>query len=208
MMFLKLKLKRLRRESAPDPAFKAALRARLVAPAQPVIAYRFPMPVMRYAFATSALALVLFFGLSSYAYASSAVGEGDALYPVKAKIEEIEGGLKKSPEARARFRARMLDRRIRETVFRIKHNEPLPPQTVHALAHAMNMSVDELRNLSEDEEGRTLIKTELKLQLVSMLTKFRVMIELSDMEDENKDRYLRAIDIRLERIQQIPTTTP
>lgn len=207
MIFLKAKIKRLRRESAPEATFKAALRSRLVA-TEPLIAHRFPTPVWRYAFATTALALVVFFGMSSYAYASSAVAPGDTLYPVKTKLEDLEGSLKHSPEARARFRAKQVDRRAREIAYRLRHQEPLRPQDVALLAHAMNISVAELRDLSQDQDGRELVKTELKLKLTNSLTEFRTRVELSDLPEEQKDLYLKTIDARLEKIANIPTTAP
>jgi AraC-like DNA-binding protein len=207
MMFLKLKLKRLRRESTPAPAFKAALRAQLTG-TQPLIVHRFPTPMLRYAMVGSALVVMIFFGTTSYAYASSSVTEGDALYPVKTKIETLEAGLKKSPEAQARFRARMLERRAREIVYRLRHNQPLRPQDIATISRAMNMSVEELKEVSQDQEGRNLVKTELKLRLTNSLTEFRTRVELSDMDQEHKDKYLRLIDMRLRRIQDIPTAAP
>jgi hypothetical protein len=205
MIFLKAKLKRLRRESAPDAAFKAALRSRLVVD-QPLIAYRFPVTAMRFAFATSALVLVFCFGLSSYAYASSAVTEGDTLYPVKTTIEDLEGSLKRSPEARARFRARMVDRRVREIAYRLNHDQPLTPAMVESLANVLNMSVGELQELKNDEAGRELAKTELKTKLTNSLTEFRTRVELSNLPEAQKAKYLRAIDLRLDAVGNIPTT--
>ncbi|MEK7183819.1 MAG: hypothetical protein AAB776_04265 [Patescibacteria group bacterium] len=207
MIFLKFKLKRLRRESAPDAAFKVALRSRLVG-SQQTLAYRASTPAMRYAFATSALILVVFFGTTSYAYASSAVTEGDALYPVKTKIEALEGRLKKSPEAQARFRAKIMNRRMREVVHRLRHDEPLAPRTVAGLAQAMNMSVAELDDLRQDEAGRALIKTEIKLKMIESLTDFRSRVELSDMPEEQKDKLYKLIDFRLRNIERIETTAP
>jgi len=207
MIFLKSKLKRLRRESAPDVAFKAALRSRLVA-TEPVIAYSFAMPAMRYAFATSALILAVFFGTTSYAYASAAVTEGDVLYPVKTNLENLEGNLKKSPEAQARFHAKVMDRRMREVAYSLRHHQPLPPQAVVVLSEAMNTSVTELDDLRQDEAGRELAKTELKLKMTNSLTEFRTRIELSELSQEQKDKLLKVIDLRLRNIERIRTTAP
>lgn len=209
MMFLKLKLKRLRRESTPDAAFKAALRARLLASQQPLIVHRFASPMMRYAFATSALVLVFVFGTTTFAYASSSVGAGDTLYPIKSTIEEIEASMKKTPEAQARFQARMLDRRAREIAYRLRHDEPLRLRDVAALAKVMDLSIDEFRDLANDEGGRDLIKTEVKANLIASLTEFRAQIELTDdLTDEQKQLYYDAIDRRLEFLNAISTTAP
>jgi hypothetical protein len=207
MIFLKSKLKRLRRESAPEAAFKAALRSRLVLN-EPLIVHRFPAPVLRYAFATVAIVVVVFLSTTSYAYASSAVTEGDALYPVKTNLENLEGSLKTSPEARARFRARMVDRRAREIAYRLRHDEPLRTQDVQMLTQATNLSVDELRGLQYDEAGRELVKTELKLKLTQSLTDFRTRVELSDLPEDQKNRYIKLIDLRLQAIDKIPAAAP
>ena len=204
MTFANTYVKRLRKDSAPDAAFKANLRSRLVG--APVIAHAFPSPMLRYAMATATLVVVLFFSTSTFAYASSSVAEGDLLYPVKANLEHFEGSLKRTPEAKARFRIRMLDRRIRETTYRLRHNEPLTPADVRLLSNALSMSVDELKTLRHDEAGRVLAKTELKLTLQTSLIEFRTRIELSDLPDEDKDKYFEMIDVRLEAIDAIPTT--
>ena len=207
MIFLKLKLRNLRRASAPGADFKAALRSRLVGAKTGVVA-RVPMLAARYVFATAVFALIMFLSVGSYAYASSGVTEGDALYSVKTGIERVEGSLKKSPEARARFRARMMDRRFREIDHRLKNHQALTPADISNLAKAMNMSVDELKELKHDAAGRELAKTELKLRLSNSLTQFRTRIELSDLPDVQKDKYSKAIDLRLERVNQINTTAP
>lgn len=207
MIFLTSKLRHLRRASAPDADFKAALRARLVGPAMSPVA-RAPMSFARYSLATVAFALIMFLSVGSYAYASSGVTEGDALYPVKTGIETIEGNLKRSPEARARFHARMMDRRFREIAHRLNHHQALTPGDVATLAKTMNMSVEELKTLKSDEAGRELAKTELKLKLTNSLTQFRTRIELSDLPATQKDKYFKAIDLRLERVNQINTTAP
>lgn len=207
MIFLSSKLKRLRRESAPEAAYKAALRSRLVAGA-PVVVYSARTTTWRYAFAASALAVIVLLGTSTYAYASSAVTEGDALYPLKTKIENVEGSFKTSPEAQARFHAKLLRRRMQEMAHQLNHHEPLPPQAIDTLAQALNMSVAELHDLRQDESGRQLVKTEVKAKMTSSLTEFRSKVELSDLPQDQKDRYLEAIDARLNRIQNIPATAP
>lgn len=207
MIFLTPKLRQLRRESAPDADFKAALRSRLVVGQTPV-KYAFPMTAMRYTFATASLALIIFLSFGSYAYASSSVTEGDALYPVKSTLEGIEGSFKRSPEARARFHAKLMRRRADEIAYRVRHNEPLPPQLIDHLAESMSVSVDELKALRHDESGRELIKTSVKLEITDALTRLRTEIELSNMGTIEKNRYLHGIDLRLEKIADIPTTTP
>lgn len=206
MIFLTPKLKQFRRQSAPDAAFKSTLRARLVG-SEPAV-HPVSFGVARYTFATVVVALIMFLSVGSYAYASSGVTEGDALYPVKTGIEKIEGNLKRSPEARARFHARMMDRRFREIAYRLNHHQALTPGDVATLAKAMNVSVDELKTLESDEAGRELAKTNLKLELTNSLTQFRARIELSDLTSEQKAKYYKAIDLRLERVNQIQTTAP
>ncbi|HRH32143.1 MAG TPA: DUF5667 domain-containing protein [bacterium] len=207
MILLTPKLRRLRRESAPDADFKASLRSRLVAD-RPLMKHTFPVYIMRYTLATASLALIMFLGFGSYAYASTAVTEGDTLYPVKTTLEDIEGSFKRSPEARARFHAKIMRRRAAEIAYRVRHNEPLPPQLIDHLADSMSVTVDELTKLRHDEAGRELIKTNVKLEVTDALTRLRTEIELSNMGTAEKARYLRGIDLRIQKIADIPTTTP
>lgn len=127
MIFLKFKLNRLRRNSAPDATFKAALRSRLLA-SNTMLVYRSPMSAFRYAFAALVLVVVAGFGTTSYAYASPAVTEGDVLYPVKTRVENLEARFHNSPDAKSRFEQRLKDRRFHELQYKLHHRESLTPE--------------------------------------------------------------------------------
>jgi hypothetical protein len=145
MIFLKAKLRRLRRDSTPDQHFKAALRSRLLA-SNALMTYASPVSALRYAFAAVALVLVAGFGTTTYAYASPSVTEGDALYPVKTRLETMEARFHHSPEARARFEDRLQNRRFHELHYKLHHREPLTAEQTERYQELMKVRVQILQN--------------------------------------------------------------
>jgi hypothetical protein len=204
MIFLKSKLRQLRRDSAPDAAFKAALRSRLLA-SDSLIAYTTPMSAFRYVFAAVALILVAGFGTTTYAYTSPSVTEGDALYPIKTRIESVEGGFQHTPEAQARFQARMMNRRMNEVFYRLQHNEPVPTQLKQTLSEQMSLSVSKLHDLHGSDAQTEFSRYELRTKVEGSLSQFRSRVFMSDLPDEHKQEYLDAIDKRLEKLEDMET---
>lgn len=59
-----------------------------------------------------------------YAYSSPTVTEGTVLYPVKQQLEQVEARLQKTPEKKAAFLLKQIDRREAEKkVLEIRHRE-------------------------------------------------------------------------------------
>lgn len=55
--------------------------------------------------------LLLTFSIGTFAYASPNITEGNILYPLKQKIEDVEEYVKVSPEAKAKFYAKKIKKR-------------------------------------------------------------------------------------------------
>ena len=206
MFFLNSKFQRLKRQSAPDQAFKAALRARLL-DNQPTAVLQ-PLSFMRYAMVSAVVALVVVLGTSTYAYASPAVAEGTPLYSLKTGIENIEGSLKQSPEARARFKAKITQRRIKEVVHRLQHHQVPPRELMTNVAHELSLTMTDMHELAQSPEGRTVVRTEIKIKVLDMLNNLKAHIENSALPQEQKDEYQQAITSRIEKIETFEQTTP
>lgn len=114
---------KFRKNAAPSAAFKNTLRADLskawggVYGSVPWYASLRIRPVV------GLVAIVLLFvGSGTYAYGSSQITEGTMLYPVKQIIEHIEEVTKVTPEAKAQFLLKQIERRQAEKqVLQKKH---------------------------------------------------------------------------------------
>ncbi len=116
IFFSPRELKSLKAGATPSRDFKAGLKKELFA------AYdarygtaRGMSPFMKYS-AVGMCAFTLLFGMGTgvYAYSSPDVVEGDTLYPVKSGIEQVEGAMAFTPDQKARYHAKMMQRRVQE----------------------------------------------------------------------------------------------
>jgi len=109
-----------------------------------------------------AVAAIVFFSLGTgvYAYESPSVTEGHPLNIVKQNLERAEGWLANNPEARVRFHAKMMDRRMNEARFAGLGNEKADA-LLAAAAEQLDMSTADLREEMRDPETRVQIMEEL-----------------------------------------------
>ncbi len=115
---LSLRFKKIRRCLAVRSAFKNGLHNHLLA--------RFfarqgvsPKWYHRHRFQRAAVLLAAFLvvlssGVTAYAYTSVHVTDGSALYPIKQTLENVEEKMQWSPERKATFYLKILDRRSSE----------------------------------------------------------------------------------------------
>lgn len=127
MFGLRFNLFKLKLTASPSRQFKAALRTRLQAAAAEQFNESsfasWTRPTWQRALAPISVALIALFSVSSYAYASPAVGEDSLLYPVKTNLERAESLFHRSPEAKAKFAARLVARRFAEATYGIDQLE-------------------------------------------------------------------------------------
>lgn len=109
--------------------------------------------------------LVLFFtvGTSVYAYESPDVTDGHPLYFMKSGIEYAREGLARSPEARAKFHAQMMDRRLQEGEHHFPARPDRVPPTLERAARQLEQSTKILAEI-KDEELREQLSTSLSLK--------------------------------------------
>lgn len=114
MFFRQRQLNQLKNQSKPDKSFRSNLWVELSNEFDQT--YASPAPRRRrIAFASAALVIVLFTtGTGVYAYESPEVIDGHPLHFMKTSIETIEEQFARSPESRAEFHDRMVERREQE----------------------------------------------------------------------------------------------
>ena len=150
MYFLKAKLKWFGRKARPSRAFRNELYLRIVP--KPVVSYR--QHAFRFAVAGMAsLLVVLGTGTSVYAYDSPTVSDGHPLYSIKQGIERIEERFAATPEMRAEFHAKMMERRMAEAE-RLDESKEQIPQILESAAAELDLSVDELKSDLRDPKER------------------------------------------------------
>ncbi|MBI4714332.1 hypothetical protein HY771_04075 [Candidatus Uhrbacteria bacterium] len=119
---------------------------------------------LRFRFAVVGVAsFVIVFGLGTgvYAYESPQVVEGHTLYFLKNNVEKLEERSAWTPEMRAQFRTRMVERRLREA----KANQDQPELELRLLTKAgreLDLTVEELRGGLKNEQKRQEIIKKLK----------------------------------------------
>lgn len=156
-------LKSLKSDATPSRDFKAGLKKNLFA------AYdlRYGVsksisPLMKFSVAgMCALVLVFGMGTSVYAYTSPDVVEGNALYPVKAGLEQAEGALAITPQQKAQYHAKMMQRRLIEA----EHASAAKPEAIQRLlgqaANELGMSLDQVKAGLKDPDTRQQIVDQL-----------------------------------------------
>lgn len=158
-------LKKLRRAASPTREFTRELwRTLSTAYDREYGAERRTVPLLRFA-AVGLSALVLVFGMGSgvYAYGSPDVIEGHPLYAVKQGLEQVEGMMATTPEARARFHTKMMGRRMNEASHALSQETQAQDLLVEA-AEELEMSVEELKSGLKDPETRQDIVEQLSEQ--------------------------------------------
>jgi len=109
----------IRKEIAPSKDFRASLENKLMSkwdelnptPAKSLFAnHAFRLSVS----ITAGLLVVASAGTGAYAYTSPNVSEGSVLYPIKQGLENVEEKVRISPESRAKFMLKKVQRREAE----------------------------------------------------------------------------------------------
>jgi hypothetical protein len=157
---LNKQLKQARKDSAPQRDFKHALWSELD------VAFDKEYPRMRFswqrAFAIPLAAVLLFvtMGAGVYAYSNPEVADGSALYPVKRGLESLEEKFHNNPDAAAKFKSRMLERRIAEGEAMLKKGE-ISADQLHHIAESLGVTVDEIIEAKRHPELRKELKDEI-----------------------------------------------
>ena len=163
------KLRRLSRHADPEPAFVKRLEDRLLYEAglgNP----RFS-PVLRWA---TIATLVIGVGLGTtgaYAYASDGVLPGDALYPIKMKIETLEVKIARQDQRKLKIELKHLQRRLKEDALVMKRFGKLPDQRVSQFS-------DQLESIIERAgQGKDIDLSSIDDQVVELANRYADLID-------------------------------
>lgn len=175
MMSPQKQLKTLRKATAPRKEFKTALWSELSS------AWDAEYPSMRFswtkAFAVPVAVMVVFvtMGMGTYAYASPGVTDGTALYPVKQGMERVESQFRFSPQARARFHVRMVERRIAEGEVMLRRGQ-LTDQQIERIKNELGMTQEQLQEARENNQLREDVREEIIERLEAQGIRYRHLL--------------------------------
>lgn len=207
MSNLKRQLKKLQASSAPTDEFRGTLRAQLLAEHANLYPQARGFAWSRaFAVPVALCVVVMTMGTGTYAYASPAVTDGDVLYPVKQGIEEVEAQFYRSPEAAARFEARMLERRLAEAEYLAERREDIREQ-LNLVAEQLDLSLDRVEQLQENEELRTQIISRLENQTgryQDLVIEY--LEEATESEEATTGDLIEAVQDAREQIQESDLT--
>ncbi len=205
---------KLKRSIGPSQAFKASLRKDLSVSWDAKYGNKLPWYQlgMRHAAAGfTAITLILTGAGGVYAYNSSEVTEGTALYPVKQVIETVEEIAKITPEAKAKFYLKKIERREAERKILEKKN-PLPEVDEEV------EDVEDVKEEIEEKEIKVEVKEKQKVKVIERkinrtkksiekteekLEKTRQIIEKSQSKDiKLREELNRRAEQRLEEAKK------
>ncbi len=180
---------KLKRSTGPSATFKADLHKDLSVAwdAKYGRAPWYQLLAMHKAGALAVVVLVLASGGGAYAYNSSEVTEGTALYPVKQAIENVEEITKVTPEARAEFYLKKIQRREAEKEV-IKKRIP-----------AVEKKQEEMDNFVSDINTNTQ-KSDIKSKSEQGP---KVREESEDVKIQRTEKSIEAAEDELEKTKEI-----
>lgn len=194
MYGLKRQLKKLRRQARPSRQFKANLMKQLSEEFEEV--YPAHCHHRRTRFVTvglTSLVIVFTMGTGVYAYESPSVTEGHPLHFVKHGLENVQEGLARSPEARAEFHSRMMERRLEEGERQLPHKpHGVPPTLEEASAHFERV-IEMLEEEIEDEALRAQMIEELSIRNARYL-----QLHSRVVEDEGESEEFAPLRVHIE----------
>jgi hypothetical protein len=168
---------------SPDSKFRADLWSKLDAKMHAEYGTKhnwFETRAFKFAAVTAALVLVAAStGTGAYAYSSSSVTEGTPLYPVKQQLENLEEKIQLTPEAKARFYLKKIERREAEVAqmnkTRVLKEKIIRVQDKIEQAEDNLIKVDKI--LQEKRSGDSRLREEIKQRLEKRIENRKNIIE-------------------------------
>lgn len=136
-------------------------------------------PVFRYALAPICLVLLLGLGTGAYAYNSPGVNEHHPLYALKKGIEKVEKSLVSSPEKKAAYNLKQMQRRLAE-IERLQVKNQSFEATLTAYNQAQEAGLAAAEAVTSNEARGILIQkiTEQGLAHLNRLEQVRIKLPL------------------------------
>ncbi|MFC1788046.1 DUF5667 domain-containing protein [Patescibacteria group bacterium] len=155
---IKHQLKQIQNEANPSLDYKQVLLNNL----QENMQIDSKKQVFKYSFGIALVALFVMTGTGVYAYESPEVTDGHVLNGLKRNIERIEGRFASNPEKKAKFHAKMMDRRLNEC-DRVPDGEK-KQLLLEKAAEQLDLSLDQLKEQIQNPETRAGIIEQLAEQ--------------------------------------------
>lgn len=193
---------KMRQSLSPDKAFKAALLKKLNTRLDAAYNVKYVWYQTVWFKHAAGFAVVIFvvtsLGTGAYAYSSPQVTEGSVLYSIKKNLENIEGKVKITPEAKARFYLKTIERREKEKDVLEKENVELKniekvnqtiEKTEDKLFEEANKIVEKLELEGEDKDDEDVkLRQEVKARVRARLQKIEAkrldrMIDIKNKND-------------------------
>jgi len=178
MGFINIKIWREKRDLSPSRQFRRALKIKLdqaISEKYPECNFWYRSRVFKYSMIAL---LVVFFlgssGIGAYAYSSPEVTEGGVLYPVKKVLENIEARTKRSPEAKARFNLKQIQRR--EAEKQVLEKKPRKEVQLRQLEDRISKNEEELEKINRELTTST-VKEQVQKRLQKKEEKLKEKIE-------------------------------
>ena len=202
-MYLKTKynLWKIKKSLSPSVIFKASLQKDLNKVWDATYGKNswFHSGIIYRAGAMAVAILVLVGSGGAYAYTSSDITEGSPLYPVKKAIEKVEEIAKISPEAKAKFYLKKIERREAERenlkkiemVSEVKNYVNLKAESVNIESESSNAA--EIKRNNQDSSIESKVKTNAN---------FRIKIKNLKNNIERTDKSIEAAEDELEKFNE------
>lgn len=155
---------RAKKELSPDKKFKVALERKLNAAWEEKYVTKFAWYQTAWIKRTAAFTSVVIIGSSlvtgAYAYTSPDVTIGTPLYQVKQQIEKVEEKVQVTPEAKAKFLLKQVERREAEAVVMKKRGQKLDN-----LSTQIEKTEEKLQKAEQNLEKINSKDTKLRMQI-------------------------------------------
>jgi hypothetical protein len=187
---------KLKREMGPSPAFKASLRKNLSVSWDAKYSNKAPwyqLGIRHAAASFTAIALVLTSAGGVYAYNSPEVTEGTPLYSIKQAIENVEEVTKITPEAKAKFFLKKIERREAEQKV-LERKNPL---------HRIEKEVEDISDVDSNTEINTSSSVDVDLDIKSDDEKEEVKVEVAKRKIKRTQKAIEKTEEELEKTRQI-----
>ncbi len=187
-----------KRSLSPDSHFKAKLQKQLSAVWDNTYNTKYVWyQTVFFKHATGFATMVLMagsLGTGAYAYTSPEVTEGSVLYPIKEKLESIEEIAQITPEAKAKFYLKKIERREEEKVVLKKKNVELKKiEKVEQLIEKTEDKLDQTDKIIEKTTHDVKLREQVRERLEVRFEKRREKLEkqqerLKKIESSRFDR--------------------
>ncbi|MFA5062122.1 MAG: DUF5667 domain-containing protein [Patescibacteria group bacterium] len=184
------------RDLSPDNKFKIALKAKLDSAWQKKYATQLNWYQTVWFKRAVAFTSVVIIGASlvtgSYAYTSPDVTEGTPLYPIKQEIEKVEETVQVTPEAKAKFLLKQIDKREAEAVVIKKRGQKLDSvdKQIQKVADKLQKVDKKLEKINPQNNKVLKLRTEIKNKLKNNSNfKFNEGLHRSDRQINRDNNY-------------------